>query len=231
MLKNITYISASTPKRRKTAGKKRPVKRDKSSPMTVNTAKLLIIFIMGIVAGTLFINIFCSGGYDKFGIYSKYFIDIFHDFDVEKRELFLYSFWNRTKEILLLLVLSCTSLGSIAAEVFLAYKGLTVGILISVYVVQYGIGGLLLYGMSVFPHYITYVLMVMLMVSFSKEIYNCLKKYREDLQAHIREAGRMIIKTKLASYLKCLFLIFILNVLTSYLETFINLSIMKNILE
>lgn len=243
MLKNITYISASAPKKKRTAEKKTierkgPIRKEKSgrialygSVRIVNTVRLLSIFIIGVVAGTFFINIFCSDGYDNFGIYSKYFIEKFQNLDVEKKELFLYSFWSRSKEILVLLVLSFTSLGSIAAEVFLAYKGLTIGILISVYVLQYGSGGLLLYGMSIFPHYIAYVLMVILLVSFSKEIYHCIKRYREDMQAHLKEAGQMIVKTKLMPYLKCFFIILILNVLTSYLETFVNLGIMKNVLD
>ncbi len=41
----------------------------------------------------------------------------------------------------------------------------------------------------------------------------------------------MILKAKLMPYLKCLFIILILNVLASYLETFVNLGIMKNILK
>lgn len=240
MLKNITYISAAAPKKKKTEEKPpKAVKRKNSarpfavtsSARIVNTVGLLAVFIIGIVAGTLFINIFCGDEYDKFGIYSKYFIEKFHESDVEKKELFLYSFWGRSKEIIFLLVLSFTSFGKIAAELFLAYKGLTVGILISVYVLQYGAGGLLLYGTSIFPHYIAYVLMIMMLVSFSKEIYHCIQGYREDTQVQLREAIRMILKAKLMPYLKCLFIIFILNVLASYLETFVNLGIMKNILK
>jgi len=244
MLKNITYISAAAPKKKKAEVKPiKTVKRNStrnisarpfavtSSARIVNTAGLLAVFIIGVVAGTLFINIFCGDEYDKFGIYSKYFIEKFHESDVEKKELFLYSFWERSKEIIFLLVLSFTSFGKIAAELFLAYKGLTVGILISVYVLQYGAGGLLLYGTSIFPHYIAYVLMVMMLVSFSKEIYHCIQGYREDTHVQLREAIRMILKAKLMPYLKCLFIILILNVLASYLETFVNLGIMKNILK
>ncbi len=244
MLKNITYISAAAPKKKKAEVKPiKTVKRNStrnisarpfavtSSARIVNTAGLLAVFIIGVVAGTLFINIFCGDEYDKFGIYSKYFIEKFHESDVEKKELFLYSFWERSKEIIFLLVLSFTSFGKIAAELFLAYKGLTVGILISVYVLQYGAGGLLLYGTSIFPHYIAYVLMVMMLVSFSKEIYHCIQGYREDTQVQLREAIQMILKAKFMPYLKCLFIILILNVLASYLETFVNLGIMKNILK
>jgi len=241
MLKNITYISAAAPKKKKQEGT--PVRTAKrrsfikpgiaaaGSARVVNTVGLLAVFITGVVAGTLFINIFCGDEYDKFGIYSKYFIEKFHESDVEKKALFLYSFWSRCREIFLLLVLSFTSFGRIAAELFLAYKGLTVGILISVYVLQYGAGGLLLYGTSIFPHYIAYVLMVMMLVSFSKEIYHCIQGYREDTQVQLREAAHMMLKTKLMPYLKCLFIILILNVLASYLETFVNLGIMKNILK
>lgn len=244
MLKNITYISAAAPKKKKTEVKPaKTVKRNStrnvptrsfaitSSARIVNTVGLLAVFIIGVVVGTLFINIFCGDEYDKFGIYSKYFIEKFHESDVEKKALFLYSFWGRSKEIIFLLVLSFTSFGKIVAELFLAYKGLTVGILISVYVLQYGAGGLLLYGASIFPHYIAYVLMVMMLVSFSKEIYHCIQGYREDTQVQLREAIQMILKAKFMPYLKCLFIILILNVLASYLETFVNLGIMKNILK
>ena len=78
MLKNITYISASSPKRKRVVRNTyHHAKKEGSSRLDANTTKLLIIFIIGIVAGTFFVNLFCSGEYDKFEIYSEYFIEKF----------------------------------------------------------------------------------------------------------------------------------------------------------
>ena len=184
---------------------------------------LLCLFLGGIVFGTLFLNLFCSEGYEKFGVYSEYFIDRFSGVSVEKKDLFLYSFWRQSKEILLILLLSLTSLGYLTSELFLSYKGFSIGILVSVYVLQYGMGGVLLYGISIFPHYISYVLMILVLVYFSRELCRDSKEYREN-------KSYSFLKKKIPGYLRGLFQLLILNVITSGLETFVNLYLMKMVL-
>lgn len=205
MLRGITFIRAGKTKEEK-------VKRTYHSEQNI---RFLVCFFAGIVAGTLFLNFFCGGSYEKFGIFSEYFIDKFEDVDVNMKDLFLYSFWNRCKEMLLILLLSLTSFGCIVPEGFLVYKGMEIGVLISVYVMQYGIGGVVLYFLSVFPHYIIYVIFVIMLVELAKEIY---KRQKEKKWS------------SLGTVVKCLFILLVLNLLTAYLETFVNLKIIRNVL-
>ncbi len=226
MLKNITYISA--------AKKQRKVKKSSlhfKMKGIHGGMHFVLFFFAGIIAGTLLLNFFIQGDYKQLGIYSNYFMEQLENVDVTKRELFLFSFGNRSKEILCLVFFSVTSLGRILPALYLIYKGMTVGILISTYVLQYQIGGIMLFLLSVFPHYITYIIMVLLLFSFSRELYETAKNFRGQ---NTGEDGRNLlafIKKKIPGYLKCLFLLFLLNAVTSYLEVFVNLNIMKNILK
>lgn len=216
MLKNITYISAAQKR------KSKPVQMDR----TWNLKKrywLILCFLAGIVAGTIFVNLFCVGEYNKFGIYGQYFVNKFENASIEKDKLFLYSLWNRSKEILLLILFAFTSFGAVLPEMFLVYKGITISTLIGVYVIQYGLGGLLIFLLGIFPHYITYTIMIVFLVLFSRELYEDFKNVRYKNQNFLLD------KRKIITYLKCIFVIIALNMITSYLETFINLKIVKNI--
>jgi uncharacterized membrane protein SpoIIM required for sporulation len=210
MLKGITYISASKTEDRK-------------------ELYFLLCFLGGLMAGTFFVNFFCGNGYDKLGVYSAYFIDKFQNFDVKTKELFLYSFWNRNKEILLVCLVSITSLGCVTAECYLAYQGFCIGILVSLYVLRYGVGGILLYLIAIFPHYISYTFLVLLLAGFSKEIYKGVWEYRKKRLNGEKE--KLFADKRIGfSVVKCLFWLLMLNVITSYLETFVNLKLMKKIL-
>lgn len=223
MLKNITYISAG-----KSSQEKKITKRKQGLS---EHGKLMLLFLTGVILGTMIVNLFCKGEYDKFGIYSEYFIERFQAFEVENKALFLYSFSGRMKEVCFLLLLSFTSLGIVAQKLYLLYKGMTIGILVSIYVLQYGTGGILLYMISIFPHYITYVLMILLMILFCEDITETLKRYQSEGLRKTKDVVYMIVKTKLMTYLRCLLVLFVLNIITSYLETFINLNFMRSVLK
>jgi hypothetical protein len=180
---------------------------------------------VGILAGTMFVNVFCIGEYDKFGVYGQYFVNKFENTEIGKSQLFFYSFWNRSKEIGLLFLFAFTSFGAFFPEVYLMYKGLTISTLIAVYVVQYGMGGILIFLLGIFPHYITYILLVIVLVGVCKKIYLDFKEVRTSRQRYKPE------KQKILLYVKYLLLIVALNMITSYLEVFVNLRIIKNIMK
>lgn len=234
MLKGITYISAAKktqPVLISGSSKKetydRMVKKNtndivkiaKIENSIIEENKFIIFFLIGIVLGTLFYNFFCRGEAGRFGIYNEYFSYRFQDFEVNKKDLFLYAFFRYEKEILLLIALAFTSFGMTMVKLFLAYKGSTVGILISVYVQQYGMGGIVLYFLSVFPHIITYVFMIIVLVSLAEEVYRDRKE----------EKKLLLLKKKAVSYIKAFFILLVLNMITAYLETYINLGVIQKI--
>ena len=83
MLKNITYISAAKNKK-----KERSLPAGRISWRISQTAGIILLFLLGVTAGTFFINIFCKGGYEELGTYSTYFIDRFSECTVNKKDLF-----------------------------------------------------------------------------------------------------------------------------------------------
>ncbi len=215
MLRGITYLSAS--------------KRRHLPDFANENVRFLFLFFAGILIGSVFANFFCAGGEDKTGIFGKYFLEQYKSVSVDNKELFLYSFWNRLKELTVVLLLCMTSMGMLVPELYLAYQGLVVGILISLYVVQYGAGGVLLYLMSIFPHYLTYGIFVILLAGCGKELYERMSARRERKirgEKGQKENGG----THLLQTFRCVLVLLFLNMLTSYLETFVNLRIMRHVL-
>lgn len=85
MLKNITYISAAKNKK-----KEKSLPAGRISWRISQTAGIILLFLLGVTAGTFFINIFCKGGYEELGTYSTYFIDRFSECTVNKKDVFLF---------------------------------------------------------------------------------------------------------------------------------------------
>lgn len=237
MLKGITYISASGKRnvkrtakaqgRTKTFRKAKPTsfgkQRYRYAGNRYEGGRLWLLFFAGIIAGTFFANLFFRDGYAEMGIYSEYFMDKFSLMEVKNKELFLYAFESRLKEILVVCLLSLTSFGALIPGAYLVYKGFCVGILVSIYVMQYGTGGIFLYLLSVFPHYLAYVPMAIMLVHVGFEIHSDIKQFKS--QKKYPDTKKMY------AYGKVLIILLFLNVIASYLETFANLPLMTKVLQ
>ena len=193
--------------------------------------RFLVWFFLGIILGTFCMNIFCEYFYDKLGIYTTYFMETYANIEIDKKSLFWYALRDYGLEVILIFLLSPTSAGSIFLNLFCGYKGIVIALLISSSVLKYGAGGVLIYVISIFPHYITYGIMLWIMLSFGKLINEKVKIFRKSrcLGGGVIESIKIFISeiTEGRKVLLGIVWVLVLMVLTAFLEVYVNMIIMK----
>lgn len=184
-------------------------KREKLSSPTFN--KYLLFIILSEIAGAIIISYISKNHLFDINIYSQYFLNNFSNEIVNEDQYFVYLIIRYCKEILIITGLNFTSLKTIANYIYISYKALFFSISLSIFVLKYGILGQVIFTLTLFPqmiiYYLFYYIMVKKMADTNTEASNVLVK-------------RMIIY--------CVFGI-ITAVLTSFLEVFVNLKILRKI--
>ena len=184
-------------------------KREKLSSPTFN--KYLLFIILSEIAGAIIISYISKNHLFDINIYSQYFLNNFSNEIVNEDQYFVYLIIRYCKEILIITGLNFTSLKTIANYIYISYKALFLSISLSIFVLKYGILGQVIFTLTLFPqmiiYYLFYYIMVKKMADTNTEASNVLVK-------------RMIIY--------CVFGI-ITAVLTSFLEVFVNLKILRKI--
>ena len=179
--------------------------------------RLFIAFWGGIIAGTLMMN-FLAGRYaGQIGIYSEYFIDGINSPDsmqFNKWSFNIFCIKKYALETVVLIALNCTNFGMIVNYAYCIYKGLAISILISSATLTYGTGGVLLYVMSIFPHYFSYVPMIVFTLYFGIKI-----------KENIRNEGVAM------SVLKGMAIEAALIVCTSFLEAYGNFPFVRSMFD
>lgn len=122
--------------------------------------RLFFLFIIGIVGGTFLFNMLGKDLAGKIGIYSEYMISDFKIATVKSinsMDFFLFCIrkycYQSCLVILLITLLKSKSISGILCIV----KGVNISFLVCSATISFGIGGLLIYIMSIFPHYFFYV--------------------------------------------------------------------------
>ncbi len=174
--------------------------------------RLFLYFLLGILIGTLFLNI-CIGGYaTKIGVYSQYFVNRLNIYGVavDKMDFFIYCIKKYVIEITVILLLSITPIGMLFNKVYCLYKGIVIALLISSATLTYGVGGILLYIISIFPHYIFYIPLLSLVLYVGVKLSEMIKEHKK---------GKFKMRV-------VIFLIF-LAVGTAFFEAYVNYPILK----
>lgn len=143
--------------------------------------RLFLVFFSGIIIGTLMINFFAGEYAGQIGIYSEYFIDGINNSDAKnlnKWAIDLFCMKKYALEVVFLVAFNCTGFGMFINYCFCLYKGIAISILISSTTLTYGAYGILLYIMSIFPHYLTYVPMIVFTLYLGIKIKENIKKER-----------------------------------------------------
>ena len=198
--------------------KKFPINLKTVSVQTMNIGmghRLFFFFLAGIVAGTVGLN-FLAGTYaGKIGVYSQYFIDNIagvNTSEFDKWSFFIYCIKKYVVEVAILLVVNCVSIWKIFDCLYCVYRGMAISILVSSATITYGSGGLLLYVMSIFPHYFTYVPMIVFTLFLGMKIKENIKSDK-----------------LLVPVIRGIAIEIILIVLTSFLEAYCNYPFIKSV--
>lgn len=126
--------------------------------------------IIGMIAGTVYVNINWYKSSDAINTYLCSFNRTIVTKDMIKSELQYFIFESRLKEMFIIFVFNMTFLGSAFNCIYMFYMGGTSAIVSSMMALRYGYNALYYFGMSVFPYYIVYMGMVLFTMTFCSNI-------------------------------------------------------------
>lgn len=196
--------------------------------------KYIIIFYMGILLGSMCMNLFCEVFYDRLGIYSSYIIESYKNINVDRMNLFYYAVKTNIFEIVLVLGMSLTSMGKTVLCGYVFFRGAIIALMLSSAVIKYGIGGVVIYLISIFPHYIPYMIQLVFVVWVAEYFIEKSEKYRK---LGMSEGGVVnniigmicdILKNK--RLIPLIVVLVLMSVLKSFLESYVNIQIIKSFL-
>ena len=118
---------------------------------------LLTIFTVGVFAGMVIMNLGKSILLENTGLLDEYTLYQMKYMTVDNSALFCYVLWERLKSLLFLAVLSTTYLGLVVCGGITLWYGICGGAFLAVSVLRYGVKGILLVLVGLFPHYMIYV--------------------------------------------------------------------------
>ena len=155
-------------------------KKIKAQTMNISEGhRLFAFYCIGIAIGTFIMNIFGRTYADEIGIYGQYITtDIqyvnYEEFD--KGAFFIFCIRKYTMQFLFILFLNFFINHKLINGLLCAYKGILSSILICSATIVYGAGGILIFCISIFPHYFLYVPMFVysmyLTINIKKDVKN-----------------------------------------------------------
>lgn len=174
---------------------------------------VLPIFFAGMAAGILIMNIGKGILLDNTGLFDEYTLNGMKYMTVDSNALFSYVFRERMIKFLALAVLSTTYLGLAVCVCTIAWCGMSAGAYFAALTLRYGIKGIFLALISLFPQYLFYIPAILSLlvwcVSLYRGIYNRTINFGED-------------KTFLPKKLLTLSLIFLAATAGCFLESYVN---------
>ena len=157
----------------------------------------LTFFCVGLIAGILVINMGKSillgdgGMFDESTLYHLKYMT------VDSNALFCYILRKRIIRFLGLAVLSTTYLGLAACVGAAFWYGLSAGAFLATLMLRYGIKGILLAVISMFPQYLVYVPVVLALLLWCQELFRGIYVRGEYSAADrgflVKKAGRLLV--------------------------------------
>lgn len=136
--------------------------------------KQLTVFCLGILAGMVIMNFGKSIMLEHTGIFDEDTLYRLKYMSVDGNALFCYAFRKRMVVFLVMAVLATTYLGYVICMGAAAWCGMSAGVFLSALFLRYGLKGLVLALVSVFPQYLFYVPAVIMMLGWSEDLYRAI---------------------------------------------------------
>ena len=183
--------------------------------------KSTIWFFLVFLAGVICANVLGVVLGRELGAMNEYFINRYLYTEIHGQELFLYLFYKRAPEFLILLILSVGIYGTLVVDCYLSYLGFSVGFLSVIAIMNAGISGSVLTVGFFFPQWLFYV-PVLLLWRYE------LMRYK-GLDGEYAASGR---KKRRQMKLAASFLLAIALLFTGlFLESYVNPHLLKKIIQ
>lgn len=178
---------------------------------------LLLCFIIAVIVGTVFANVFRPFYADQYYLFNPDYIKTLKEIDINGFQVFQMALIKHLKEFLLLWVLCITILGTPYIIIKSCTKGFCVGFIIATATMGYGFKGILLFLVYLFPHYL--ILIPLYVITFTKGAQMCSKiNQKTEVVAGSRRGIIM-------RYVPIFFIVLCLIVIASLLEGYVNSGI------
>lgn len=135
---------------------------------------LLPVFCIGIFAGIVLMSMGKSILLKDTGIFDEYTLYRMKYITVDGNALFCYVFRKRMLALMAVVVLATTYLGYVVCMGVTAWCGMSVGVYLAVLFIRYGIKGLALALVSVFPQIFFFVPAVLLLLGWCEGLYRAI---------------------------------------------------------
>lgn len=142
--------------------------------MQTGGKNLLPVFFAGMMAGILIINIGKSTFVENTGLFDADTLSGMKHMTVDSGALFYYVLRKRILLLAVMAVLATTYLGYAVCVGAAAWFGMASGTFLSVLALRYGIKGILLAMIGVFPQYLLYIPAMVLMLGWCESLYRAI---------------------------------------------------------
>ena len=180
------------------------------------------IFFAGMAAGIFVMNIGKSILLDNTGLFDEYALNGMKYMTLDSTALFSYVFRERMIKLLALAVLATTYLGLAACVCTVAWYGISAGAFLAALALRYGIKGIFLAFISLFPQYLLYIPALFALLAW------CMSLYRGIYNRTINLGED---KTFLPKKLATLSLILLVAAAGCFLEAYVNPYFLLNYLK
>lgn len=181
--------------------------------------KGIVLFMLGMILGMTITYRNRSILLTDIGIFNEENLACMKQMSIDSYALFCYVLRRRIALFLVAAVLSTTYLALVICGLFLLWVGYCYGCFLSILALQYGLRGIVLAGVCLFPQMLFYLVAVWLMLQWSKGMYYAIYHYDE---TGIQSEKKLIIGKALR-----LFGIAFFTVLGCLAESFINPGVLE----
>lgn len=140
----------------------------------LGSARLLPVFCLGVLAGISAIGFGKSILLEHTGIFDEDTLYRLKYMSVDGNALFCYVFRKRLTVFLVTAVLTTTYLGYAVCVGAAAWCGMSAGAFLTTLFFRYGLKGLVLALVSIFPQYLFYIPAIMMMLGWSEDLYRAI---------------------------------------------------------
>ena len=140
----------------------------------IKTMKIpvLPIFGIGVLIGIFAMSVWKDVLLENTGLFDEYTLYHMKYMYVDNNALFSYLLRERILVLLILAVLSTTYLGWLACTGASAWYGMSVGAYFSALMLRYGIKGIFLAFIAIFPHYLIYAPAMLALLGWGGNLYH-----------------------------------------------------------
>ena len=136
--------------------------------------KLLTVFCVGVLTGFFVMNIGKSILLENTGLFDEDTLYRMKYMTVDSSALFCYLFRKRMGVLIFWAVLSTTYLGYVVCLGVTVWCGMSTGVFFSVLMTRYGIKGIVLAVISLFPQYLFYLPAIIMMLGWGEDLYHAI---------------------------------------------------------